>query len=651
MADASTIDFFGHQDIARRKTSLLIGYYAAAVALIVLAVYAAFAFTFAGAGLHQESRMRWEALWNPELFFAVTGATVLVVLAGSAYRIRQLAEGGEAVARLLGGKPLAPDTRDAAERRVLNIVEEMAIASGTPVPRVFVLPEERGINAFAAGFTPSQAVIGVTRGCMDQLTRDELQGVIGHEFSHILNGDMRLNIRLLGVLNGILVIAIVGYWIFRSAAVGGGRSRRNKGSPLPLLILGLTVMAVGYIGVFFGRLIKSAVSRQREYLADAAAVQFTRNPQGLAAALKKIGGYKPGSRLQTAHADEASHFFFANGLRASAFKLMATHPRLLDRIRRLDPAFDGTFDRLPRPPADSPAAPSGPVSALHPGGAAARVALQPDTVVRRVGMPGPEHLVHAVELMDRIPVPVKAAAHEPFGARAVVYGVLLGADAAVRSRQLAELDRHADPAVMQATRALMEPVRELDAECRLPLAEMALNALKALSEAQYRVFLANVDRLVKADQQVDLFEYALQRIVRQTLDPVFGRNRRGTIQYYALQPLLPDCAQVLSCLAYAGADDRERAAQAYAQGIRSLGALRPPALLPLSACGLQALDTGLVRLSESAPQIRKRVLTACVACVAADGFATVDQTELLRAVAGALECPLPPLNVPVRLAA
>ena len=271
-------------------------------------------------------------LWQPDLFLWSTLATLAVILIGSVTKTLELHRGGSAVAEMLDGRLINSNSTDLDERKLLNVVEEMAIASGVPVPQVYVMDNEAGINAFSAGFSTSDAAIGVTRGGMKKLSRDELQGVIGHEFSHILNGDMRLNLRLMGLIFGILCLTVVGRVLLRT------RGRKN---PLPLL--GLALVIIGWVGVFFGRLIQAAVSRQREFLADASAVQFTRNPGGLAGALKKIGGLASGSQLTSAHALEASHLFFANGMRNSLFGIMATHPPLPERIRALDPSFDGKF--------------------------------------------------------------------------------------------------------------------------------------------------------------------------------------------------------------------------------------------------------------------------------------------------------------------
>ena len=326
------MDFFERQDKARRNTKFLVFYFLLAVVFLILAVYAAIALIFTGVELKNsasESSVRLVA--DPTLFFWTALGTLAVISIGSVSKTLALARGGSAVAELLDGRLVNSNTTDASERKLLNVVEEMAIASGVPVPQVYVMDDEAGINAFAAGHSASDAAISVTRGCMTMLSRDELQGVIAHEFSHILNGDMRLNLRLIGLIFGILCLTIIGRVLIQT------RGRKN---PLPLL--GLALIIIGWVGVVFGRLIQAAVSRQREVLADASAVQFTRNPAGLAGALKKIGGLADGSRLKSPHAEEASHLFFADGLSKSFFGF-ATHPPLIERIRALDPSFDGNF--------------------------------------------------------------------------------------------------------------------------------------------------------------------------------------------------------------------------------------------------------------------------------------------------------------------
>ncbi len=337
------MDFFARQDQARKKTKLLIFYFTVAVGLIILMVYGIGLAAFAGvqARQHNSNRYNYEqppplVLWNPQIFLGASLLTLAVVAIGTAYKTSQLSGGGGNVAESLGGRLVGSNTTDLNERKLLNVVEEMAIASGVPMPQVYVLNNEEGINAFAAGHTPGDAAIGVTRNCITKLSRDELQGVFGHEFSHILNGDMRLNIRLIGILFGILCLATIGRILLNA------RSGSNRNNALPLAGLGLII--IGAIGVFFGRLIQAAVSRQREFLADASSVQFTRNPAGLSGALQKVGGY--GSRMWSPNAPDAGHLFFGNALSDAFLGALATHPPLEERIRAIDQTWDGKFKRL-----------------------------------------------------------------------------------------------------------------------------------------------------------------------------------------------------------------------------------------------------------------------------------------------------------------
>ncbi len=647
------MDFFERQDQARRNTKLLVVYFILGVALLIVAVYAAVLGIFTGVSSrhHQVYGEQVQiALWNPQLFLFAAVGTLAVIGLGSGFKTLELAQGGSTVATMLGGRLVAPTTSDPDERKLRNVVEEMAIAAGVPVPQVYLLPQEQGINAFAAGHSTSDAVVAVTAGAVKLLTRDELQGVIGHEFSHILNGDMRLNLRLMGIVFGILCLAVIGRVLLYTRS----RSSKDK-NPLPLL--GLALIVIGWIGVLFGRLIQAAVSRQREFLADASSVQFTRNPAGLAGALRKIGGLSFGSKLQAAHAEEASHMFFGNGMGESFFHMMDTHPPLAERIRAIDPSFDGSFPPVSVAEAARAAPRAAPPqrSALpfpFPGmpraqGGMARLAppiIAAQTVMASAGNPTPAPLRYAQGLRVSIPASLQAAAREGLGATTLVYALLLSDDETVRRKQLDELTSATSAEVCQETVRILPEVQTVATHTKLPLVDLAIPGLRHLSPTQFEQFRAAVQKLVEGDGEIDLFEYVLQKVVLRHLEPYFLQARKPVIQFYSLKPLAGDCAVLLSALAYLGQDEPGKIDYAFQQGAQMLcyAAQIEHRLLPESECELAQVDDALNRLCQAVPQIKKNVLNACAQTVAADGVIQEMEAELLRAIADTLDCPMPP---------
>jgi len=651
------MDFFTQQDKTRRKTKLLVFYFAVAVAALIVAVYFASLVIFAGAQshYHRYDEQPQFAFWNPQLFLGVVAGVLAVILTGSGYKTMALAQGGSVVSEMMGGRLINPNTNDPDERKLLNVVEEMAIASGVPAPQVYVMDEEDGINAFAAGHKPGDATVTVTRGCMKLLSRDELQGVIGHEFSHILNGDMRLNLRLMGIIFGILCLAIIGRVLLQTAR-GGGRGRGQN--PLPLL--GLLLLVIGYIGVFFGRLIQAAVSRQREFLADASSVQFTRNPGGITGALKKIGGLgETGSRLSHAHAEELSHMFFGNGVSEPFIGLLETHPPLAERIRVFDPNFDGKFpyvryDGRDRPPEAISTPKRQPLpnifgtvlggAILASGGAETPPVIRSHSVLPNLGNPTPLHLKYAEQLRDSLPDSVKTAAREPLDAVALIYAMLLSSDENVRATQLAGLARRIDPAIQQKTATLFPDAARAAAHAHLPMINLALGALRNLSADQFTQFSQTLPWLIESDGKVELFEFILQKIVLHHLGPQFGQGRRAVMQYYSIKPLVPDCAVLLSALANVGSNDNAEIQKAFATGMPYLRAPDETdlVLLPREQCGVNQMDAALNRLAQAVPTIKKNLVEACIHTVGADGVIQEAEAELLRAIADTLDCPMPP---------
>ena len=650
------MDFFGHQDAARRKTRQLIWLFGAAVVATVAAIYTLVRLFLADAWhwLPPET-----GFFEPLLAGRVAFLTLAVIAVGSVYKTLALKQGGRAVASLLGGRELAPAAADPAERRLLNVVEEMALAAGVPVPTVFLLDDESSINAFAAGFSPAEAVIGVTRGAVQELSRDELQGVIGHEFSHILNGDMRLNLRLVGLVHGILVIALIGQMLLRA-----GANTRKSGAFF--LILGAGFLVIGSLGVFFARLIKAALSRQREFLADASAVQFTRNPQGLAGALGKIAN--GGSKITSGHAEEASHFFFANGLSSSFLSLLSTHPPVDERIRRLDPS-NSVLGELPQRMQVGPQPglvgtvveellhqPLEQEAQLRP------IQVDPAQARRLAAKPLPDqaaaawmaataelqerHVSYAQQLIASLPPELVEAVREPLSAQAVVLGLLLDRDAAVRQRQSQALGAAPQGLLFEISR-LQKLVLATAPAARLPLLDLALPALTRLSPAQYAAFAQLVEKLVAADDHLALFELALQRALLKNLGRRFDPAAAKPAQIFALGKLEKEVSTLLSALAHAGASEpgAVAAAQAFEAGaaqLRAQGRL-DLVLLPPPCCDLPKVDQALRRLDELTFKMKKPLLAACAATVAADRQVTIAEAELLRVIADTLGIPVPPL--------
>jgi len=659
------MDFFEHQDAARKGSRRLVWLFALAVAAITLLVAA-----LAGGAVlliaTQQAAERGSALTSESLgrlplwetIGLAAAITLGLIACGSLYKTAQLAGGGAAVARSLGARPIDPDTTDPHARRLLNVVEEIAIASGCPVPAVVLMEDEDAINAFAAGWSLDDAVIGVTHGAMHRLTRDELQGVVAHEFSHILHGDMRLNLRLTGLVFGILALSVVGAVVMRGIAHGATRGRyhrrdsRDSGGAVAFVvavfIAGALLYAVGSLGVFFARLIQAAVSRQREFLADASAVQYTRNPDGIGNALLKIGGFARGSRLGTAHASEFQHLFFGSAGGGVLPAALATHPPLPTRIARLLPSWDGRWrdadPRHARPERDGPHRPLGAaVSGLAGEPPATSTAPATDApgsspALGFIGEPTAEHLARARELIAGLPPLLAQAARTPAGAQAVVFA-LLGerADPAVAAVQRGYLSEHVGAAAADLTARLAGAAAALDPASRLPLLDLTLPALKALHPRARRSFEAHVDALIAADDRLGLFEWALrQALWRHLIGPAAARTRRTG----RLADHRDDLATLLAVLAKV--DGSDHADAAFSAGAAVVGGLagRPPRH---GQAGNARLTDAVDRLGTLVPADTRTVVHACAAAVAADGRVSISEFELLRAVAETLDVPVPPL--------
>lgn len=633
------MNFFEHQAAARKASTRLVLLFVLAVIGIVCAVDVAVLIAIAS---QDESTPAQAAAM---LIFASV-VTIAIIGLGSMYRIASLRGGGETVALQMGGVPVPEQTRDPQLRRLRNVVEEIAIASGVPMPKLYVLEHEAGINAFAAGYSPSDAVVAVTRGALERLNRDELQGVIAHEFSHILNGDMRLNIRLIGVLFGILMMAIIGRKILEHGRFGG----RDKGAGA-VLVAALVAMAIGYLGLFFGRMIKAGVSRSREMLADASAVQFTRQTVGLAGALKKIGGVGDGAKLEHAgDAEEVSHMLFGDGVGLSG--LFATHPPLLDRIQALDPSFRkdqlATLHQrwLSQPPNGLEedarlGLVDGDTSRLPVSEAV--FIVSPPMVVAQVAHPAADDYRRADAIVSTIPEPLRTLASSRDDVVPLMLALLLDDDDSVRGKQHTEIAARLGREIAVLTDALRsEQLGALHPMQRLPLAALAFPVLRLRPRPELNVVLDTLHAVVNTDGHVSVFEYCLgtllQHQLRESLDP----SRHAQFGRHKIAAAKREAAILLALVAQAGHDNPHDALRAYLAGLQRvlphehLDYAPPPE-------GVLALEAVWPVLNSLNPAAKQAMVEAVTAAVGHDGRISVSEAELLRTVCGVMHCPLPPM--------
>ena len=619
------MDFFEAQDEARKKTKWLVLWFVLAVIGVVVAV------DLLVIALVDE---------GPNQIYIVITASVLtggIMLAASGYKTTQLSAGGSVVAEDLGGRLVMPGSADFEEKRLLNIVSEMALASGMPVPQVYLLDHEEGINAFAAGTEPSNAVIGVTRGCLQRLSREELSGVIAHEFSHIINGDMRLNMRLMGLVFGLVVISIIGRGMVELLRFQGGSSRRNNKEGgnvmLVLFLLGLGLLVIGGIGSFFGRLIQAAVSRQREFLADASAVQFTRNSDGIAGALKKIGGAQMGSKVNAPKAVEASHMFFSNG---GMFSFgLATHPPLDVRIRAVQKNWDGKFDSSEIKPIavdreTKNEDKKGPLDAL-PGA----VVLG---AVSGIGQGERRRISTGQQLHQGLSQRWREAIHDREEAQAVIFGLLLNKDEKFLLKEASFLEGEAGGEAKELALKWQAEARGLHSARKIALVEMALPTLRSLSPLEYERFRDITRWLIASDGQVELFEFMIQRVIERHLGSYFERKTFRNIAYHQFDRLLPEANILVSTVSEIGAGCADDAEAAYLEATSDW----KDRLDRKGVSSHDELDKALDKFSQASPLVKRQILVACVTAAARDGKLSSQEAELLRTIADSIGCPLPP---------
>jgi Zn-dependent protease with chaperone function len=626
------MNFFEHQEQSRKKSVQLVFLMIAAVFAIICAVYLAVIAVFFSQGAG--------ALvgFNPSIFGTVAGGVVLLVSGGSAVKMMALRRGGDYVAQSLGGRPIHPDTQHPREKMLMNVIDEIALASGIAVPAAYVLDQEKGMNAFAAGDNPTNAVVAVTSGTLNHLSRDELQGVVAHEFSHILNGDMRLNMRLIGMISGIMVLASAGKIVLRGARPNSGfsvsRSRKGGGAG-PILLMGLLLLIIGYVGVVAARIIQSAISRQREFLADASAVQFTRNPSGIAGALKKIGGFAKGSLVRAPLAQEASHMFFSSAVST----LFATHPPLAERIRRIDPGFSGEFPAISETPA--PLMDETPItSSFYDAHQTSQPA--PGQVTDAVGTMDPEQVRHSAMLLQTIPAAIRRELTDPMGASSIILALLLSHDPHEKDLQLEAIRPMFPEERISHIKRLGIMMAEIDTELRLPLVDLATPMLRRMSPQQIQTFRQAMKMLTETDGHLNFFEFAIGLIVTVRLTQKTGIIR-GRYGFKSIEPLMDDAAALISKLALAGHDDPAHAQKAFTAAMRRIpGHTHRAESSRMADPSFSRVEGAISRLASATPGVKKTILDACAHCVLFDRTVSIEESEMLRAVAYALELALPP---------
>ncbi|HHG3569092.1 TPA: M48 family metallopeptidase [Vibrio parahaemolyticus] len=615
------MDFFHHQDTARQRTGLLVMLFTLAVLAItglVSVISIGIYFYFTGEPFTTQSIIS---------YCLLSFVGVLTVVSISSFiRLSELnANGGRGVAESIGGKLISTDTSNAKHRQLLNVVEEMSIASGIPVPPVYVMTEEHGINAFAAGMSIDDAVIGVTQGALDAFSRDELQGVIAHEFSHILNGDMRLNTRLIGALFGITCIAHFGHLILDNSNstrhVSRSSSDSNKGFAV-IILIAIVCLVLGWLGTLFGNMIKAAISRQREFLADASAVQFTRNDQGIAGALKKIGSNVQGSTLNTKASDEMSHMMFGQSKLSGFSSLFATHPPLDERIRRIEPNWDGSYAQHSH--AQNTAFDNEQVSGFAVGGGSpASQSASPSEQLSETGK----------QLISQLPPELVDIAREPYSARFIAFALIFDGSDIQR-----EMIKSYVPLASQST-LLPWLDYDLPLHLRFPLLELALPALKSLSEAQ-KISLCKVLReLSETDNQYSLAEWCVINLLEKQLLASFGFIK----QHKTLKQLEESVFWLLRELAWVSHSQADKAQRAYHCALAHLGF--PEVKLEPANSNWHLSRAALELLLQLKPKDRRIFVKACRFAIESDGEITVAERELYRVIACFLEVPEPPLTI------
>ncbi len=634
------MDFFAAQASARQQSRLLTLAFTLCVAAVVLALNVIVLFLLriftpdVDGVVHLEVPLMQWAMQHPGRVLLTTLLVGGFIGVASLYRMLQLRSGGGYVARSVGGVRVDRGTQDAQRRMLHNVVDEMALASGVPAPEVYVLENEEGINAFAAGHTPANAAIAVTRGALLRLNREQLQGVVAHEFSHILNGDMRLSIRLMGLIFGLMAVALSGRTLLRLA-------RHADRAAVPAFVLGALVATVGQIGWWGGRLLQAWISRKREGLADASAVQFTRNPEGLKEALIRVAAMGENRRFASSSMEQVAHMLFAQGGR----RMLATHPPLLARLRALDPHINeaelaARKRRVQKQWEQERIGRDAPPTATHRPPASVAVPAAAALIAATAGDPQPRHLDHAVALRRALPAPLRGSAAEPEQARAALLALVLASDPGLRDRQLEMAAGKLDAGALAAIEAALPAALTLPPLLRLPAVLQLLPSLQTLPAAERLTLRELLRELMRVDGELSVSDYAMETLVTRVLSAQLApRDPHGRAALTDMEPQLGIVFAVLAAHGSRGADDARRA---YEAGLAPLLPRHRPAYAVLESWP-QLLDDALAKLATLRPAAKQLLVEGLVRTIAHDAMLAPAEAELLRTICAVLEVPLPPV--------
>ena len=581
-----------------------------------------------------------------KMWLISSAIVLLIVGSGSLYMKVQLSKGGEFVASSLGGRKVNTNTDVHEERQLLNVVEEMAIASGIAVPSVYIL-NDHSINAFAAGHSTDDVVIGVTQGLMDLLDRDELQGVIAHEFSHIFNGDMKINMRLTSTLHGILLVGLIGEMILRGMLRGGSSTRgtqsKSKSSGSGLMIIVFVAVAfyiIGSLGKLTGGWIKAIISRKREYLADASAVQYTRYPQGIAGALKKIGNGQTGSEIRSSQSSTYSHLYFASGVSGFFSSMFATHPPLAKRILAIDPRWNGIYPKIDQKKVQKEKADKRSEKREKKEQMAAVItSATVGAKMASIGHPQESHLEYAKKVKASLSDEIKDKLNDALGAQTLILALLTDRDRKLQERQINVLPSYMTLEFNQS----FALVQGMQREQYLDLVKLAMPALKLSSKEQYKSFKSYMSHFIEIDKKVTLLEWCLQHIVLRPLDKAFGLKTEIKMVHSTIGGVREELQILFSMLAQAQYKDEDEAKAAFDRIKKEIElpvfeyVLKKDIRFKQFSAAIAALETVKI-------PVKKRIMEASLAMMYADDKLSLIEYEMIHAIAEVLELPLPPLS-------